>query len=203
MVDQDFELSRTRTDYQRIADAHALQGERPRFLFSGKHFTHSDTNRNFEIKRGCGISPRVWGDHDDRVAEEPVINRAALQYATMSISAQGGHTPRRRQVDDYVAQLRREATRWQQHDHEKSNSKKKELRHMVAAGRNSASLGYCRLHSCHRPPGVDDRPPWMREDEHLPGGWEFTPSDPTGDPTLFGKDSQFSMSFRVRPGDRR
>eukprot|EP00441_Pelagodinium_beii_P042583 CAMPEP_0197627722 /NCGR_PEP_ID=MMETSP1338-20131121/6256_1 /TAXON_ID=43686 ORGANISM="Pelagodinium beii, Strain RCC1491" /NCGR_SAMPLE_ID=MMETSP1338 /ASSEMBLY_ACC=CAM_ASM_000754 /LENGTH=200 /DNA_ID=CAMNT_0043198521 /DNA_START=41 /DNA_END=640 /DNA_ORIENTATION=+ len=193
------DMENTRTDYQRIADAQLLASPAMTWTWTGKPWTHSDTNRAKEISDGCGITPRAIGKHDQRVNEQPVTSRFAMQYATMAISAHGGHTPRKRNVDDNIARLRREARMWHQHDHMRSTAAKKELRSIQAAGVSSAHLAYLSTHAAQRT-GVDDRPPWMREDEHLPGGWDFTPSDPTGDPSRFGRTSHLTTSFRIKPG---
>merc|ERR1712039_729361 len=92
--------------------------------------------------RGCGIYPRVHGDSDARISEEPVANPAALKYATTALAQMGGITPRKRVVDDNLTRLKREQVSWVQHDHERSSCSSKVLRPIRVAGVNSARLGY-------------------------------------------------------------
>mmetsp|Transcript_129341 Transcript_129341/g.322439 ORF Transcript_129341/g.322439 Transcript_129341/m.322439 type:complete len:207 (+) Transcript_129341:96-716(+) len=193
------QLRGTQTDYQRIANAQSLAGPPPSWSFSSRAFTDATSNRELEIStHGCGITPRVWPDSDARISEVPVTSRQALRYATTALAQQGGLTPRRRAVDSTVAQLRAEATAWHQHDHERSTCDRKELRPIRVAGLNSARIGHIRTVPFHRT-GVDDRPHWMSENEMLPGGWHFTPSDHKGDPTLFGRNAHFTAGFTCAP----
>lgn len=210
-----------RTEYQRLASTSRRRDHRPKELanatgrpntggsqvswkFSGKPFTEGISNRESELKKGCGIFPRVWPDTDARISEVPVTSRAAIQYASTALASHGGITPRQRKVDVEIDHHKRHITTWHEHDHIRSSAGKKQVRPLRVAGVNSARLGYIRQDPSHRA-GIEDRPTWMKEAEDLPGGYLFTPSDPLfqlpasargrGDPTVFGKDSHFSIAF--------
>mmetsp|Transcript_46265 Transcript_46265/g.134751 ORF Transcript_46265/g.134751 Transcript_46265/m.134751 type:complete len:202 (+) Transcript_46265:66-671(+) len=186
---------------RRAPTAKSSSGKTPDFNFSGRPFTTAISNRDRELAgRGCGVHPRVWPDEDPGISEVPITSRGSLRFATTALAQFGGMTPRRRVVDSGVSLLRQQATMWHQHDHERSRADHKELRAFPVAGLNSARLGYMKQRPCDRM-GVDDRPPWMQENEHLPGGWHFTPSDSVGDPTLFGRNHHFTAGFR--PGLRK
>merc|ERR1712014_363856 len=90
----------------------------------------------------------------------------------------GGITPRERNIDDNITQLKRQTTIWHEHDHAGSSAFNKKVRAHRVAGVNSARLGYINTHAGHRATSIDDRPHWMSEQEDLPGGFYFTPSDP-------------------------
>mmetsp|Transcript_43882 Transcript_43882/g.139766 ORF Transcript_43882/g.139766 Transcript_43882/m.139766 type:complete len:197 (-) Transcript_43882:208-798(-) len=192
----DPDLQRTRTDYGRISESRHLSAQAPEWKFTGRQWTEATSNRARELTHGCGITPRVWGDSDSRISEEPVTSRESLRYATTALAQMGGITPRRRAVDDTVSQLRREKVVWHQHCHDQSRSDRKELRPLRVAGLNSAHLSYIKQRPGDRP-GLAERPPWMREDEQVPGKWTFKPSDPKGDPTVFGRNSHFTDNFML------
>jgi len=215
------DLNNHRTEYQRLASTSRRREHRPKELanalgrpntggsqvswkFSGKPFTQGTSNREHELKKGCGIFPRVWPDADARVSEVPVTSRAAIQYASTALASHGGITPRQRTVDVEIDHHKRQLTTWHEHDHIKSSAAGKQVRPLRVAGISSARLGGIKQDPGYRM-GMEDRPEWMAEAEDLPGGYLFTPSDPLfqlpasargrGDPTVFGKDSHFSHKF--------
>lgn len=181
-------------------------GSEVHWKFTGKNFTDGLSNRDIELKgRGCGIFPRVWPDEDARISEVPVHDRVSLKYGTTALAQHGGITPRRREAADVdIDKLKREPVVWHEHDHVRSSAANKQLRPLRVAGLSTARLGYLNTDPGSRS-GVEDRPPWMREDEDMPGGYHFTPSDPhfklpesargRGDPTRFGIDEHFTASF--------
>mmetsp|Transcript_20163 Transcript_20163/g.55820 ORF Transcript_20163/g.55820 Transcript_20163/m.55820 type:complete len:214 (+) Transcript_20163:109-750(+) len=183
------------TEYHRQARGPAeATNRKPAWSFSGKAWTHDESNRTREIAHGCGITPRVWGDGDARISEEPVTSRSALAYGTTALAQSAGITPRRRVIDTQMAELKRNAVAWHQHDHERSSADSKVLRPIRVAGVNTARLGWLKQNTFDRQ-GVDDRPHGFREDETMPGGYHFTPADPDGDPTRFGRDAHFTAKF--------
>lgn len=198
------ELHRTATDYQCVADAHALRGPAPHFAFSGRSFTTARSRRDSEIAgRGCGITPRVWrqGNEKSRNSEVPTRSREEVCVSTTGLAQQAGITPRRRapMPEAAVSKLRMEPTVWHQHDHERSGSDRKELREMRPAGLHSARIGWLRQPDQATRLGVNDRPDGMRLNAHEPGSWHYTPSDKNGDPTLFGRSRHFTSSFTCAP----
>jgi len=180
-----------------------------KWTFTGKHFTDPRSNRELELGgRGCGIFPRVWPDDDPRISEIPVHDRESLKYATTALAQMGGIAPRRAEdCDDATAaihKLKHDTVEWHEHDTGRSSSTTKTVRPLRVAGLSTARLGYLATEPGHRV-GVEDRPPWMREDEDMPGGYFYTPSDPhfklaegsrgRGDPTRFGMESHFTAKF--------
>lgn len=199
------QLSGTRTDYQRIAAAKSFTACTPRFAFTGRPFTEGLSNRQFELVRGCGISPRVWPDEDPRITEHPVVNRSMVQHGTTALASLGGYTQRPREPDDLVRTYKRERVEWHEHDRERSGVDKKVLRPVKVAGMRSAHMGANAQGFMH-PGGIEDRPHWMsgrRDDDHLPGRWKFKPSDPQQCvPTLFARDSNFTKAFNLKGSPR-
>eukprot|EP00427_Karlodinium_veneficum_P029791 CAMPEP_0169221366 /NCGR_PEP_ID=MMETSP1016-20121227/21009_1 /TAXON_ID=342587 /ORGANISM="Karlodinium micrum, Strain CCMP2283" /LENGTH=225 /DNA_ID=CAMNT_0009299567 /DNA_START=39 /DNA_END=716 /DNA_ORIENTATION=- len=186
-------------------------GSQATWNFTGKSFSDGLSNREAELTgKGCGIFPRVHPPDDPRISEVPIRSRRCLSFATTALAQQGGITPRQRVVDDSISRMKREATIWHEHDHSRSSALTKKVRSLRVAGVNSARLGHINTHLGHRNAGIEDRPSWMREDEHLPGGFLFTPSDPfsqlpegtpgRGDPSRFGRVGHFSSSFPPRQG---
>lgn len=218
-------LQTHRTEYQRLASTSRRREHRERhdhckiscttgrpntggsevsWKFTGKPFTQGISNREAELREGCGIHPKVWPDNDVRISEIPVTCRRDLQFATTAMAAHGGYTPRKPKVEKEIAEHKRQLTVWHEHDHTNSSAAKKTVRPLRVAGLMSARLGYLSLDPGSRV-GMEDRPSWMREDETLPGGFLFTPSDPHGrlpasarghgDPSRFGKDAHFTATF--------
>mmetsp|Transcript_49313 Transcript_49313/g.107357 ORF Transcript_49313/g.107357 Transcript_49313/m.107357 type:complete len:206 (-) Transcript_49313:97-714(-) len=192
-------LSRLRSLYGRPRAARQ-RGKQPDWPFTGKQWTErgsNGSNRTQEAARGAqgvGVVPRVWPDSDPRISEVPVLSRASLRYATTALAQQGGIIPREQVVDRDLLELKRNPVRWVQHDPKRSTCDSKVLRPFKVAGVNSARLGWLSAHSATRQ-GIDDRPPGMREDETLPGGFLFSPSEAHGDPTRFGRDTHFTSGF--------
>jgi len=197
------DLHRTATDYQRLADAHTLRGPAPQFTFTGSAFTNAKSRREHEVAgKGCGIVPRVWPPHEGcRMSEVPVTSRSAMSHATTALAAQSGITPRRKapMPEPAVSALRMEGTVWHQHDHERSNSDRKELRPMRAAGLHTKRIDWLRKEPAGLRGGTNDRPEWIRENKAEPGSWHYTPSDKHGDPTLFGRNAHFTQKFTCQP----
>lgn len=179
-------------------------GSEVSWKFTGKAFTEGVSNRENELKHGCGIIPKVHPDDDPRVGEVPVRFRHEIGFATTALAAHGGYLPRQDKVDPDICRYKRQMTTWHEHDHGKSTAGRKELRPLRVAGLLSARHGYINTAPGHRV-GLEDRPTWMSEDEDLPGGYLYTPSDPhgllpegsrgRGDPTRFGIDAHFTAQF--------
>eukprot|EP00931_Biecheleriopsis_adriatica_P102918 TRINITY_DN77822_c0_g1_i1.p1 TRINITY_DN77822_c0_g1~~TRINITY_DN77822_c0_g1_i1.p1 ORF type:complete len:213 (-),score=19.91 TRINITY_DN77822_c0_g1_i1:74-712(-) len=197
----DHASAKTRTDYQRIAEARSLAGDAVSWGWSGsvKSWSNTKTLRSREIAEGCGIFPKVHAHHRDTRMnnEEPVTSHAALRHASMAMSAQGGFTPRKREVNDHIQTRRFEATTMVQHDTAGSRADCKAVRHFPVAGRTSASLGYTKLLSFQRPvDSSQNRPDWMRQEQERPGGWNYRTPAGTGS---FGASAHFTSSFNPRP----
>lgn len=179
-------------------------GSEVSWRFTGKPFTNGISNRDAELKTGCGIYPRVHPDEDPRISEVPVKSRLDLRFATTALAAQGGLVPRNHQAEEAISQHKRHLTTWHEHDHGKSGAAKKHIRPLRVAGVSSARLGYTSLPSSARV-GTEDRPTWMPENEDLPGGYLFTPSDPhsllpasargRGASSRFGRTAHFTATF--------
>lgn len=215
-----------RTEYQRLAsssrrrerhsrDCISTGSGRPNtgssrcsFKFTGKAFTEGISNREAELKGGgCGIFPRVHPDNDARIAEVPVTSRRDLQFATTALAQHGGIMPRQHKGDAGIDEHKRQQTTWHEHDHGKSSAAAKQMRPLRVAGLSAARLGYLSLPPSSRV-GIEDRPTWMKENEDLPGGYLFSPSDVhgklpasargAGKPSRFGFDTHFSSQFTPR-----
>mmetsp|Transcript_2511 Transcript_2511/g.5995 ORF Transcript_2511/g.5995 Transcript_2511/m.5995 type:complete len:203 (-) Transcript_2511:82-690(-) len=184
----------TRTEYQRLGESRPSAGASLAWQWTGKPWSQAEGLRTRELRQGCGITPRVHPAPSGTVNEELATSRAAMQYATMAIAAQGGLTMRKRELDD-TDRLRKQQVVWPQHDHDLSGSAQKELRHFPIAGRSSASLGYTKKPSFLRTQINGDRPAWMREEEDRPGGWGFTPSQPMRS-ARFAREAHFTSSFK-------
>jgi len=130
-----------------------------------------------------------------------------MTFACSALAAHGGITPRQHKADEGLDRHKRHPTTWHDHDHGKSSAAKKTLRPLRVAGLHTARLNYLRTDPGSRM-GTEDRPTWMREDEDLPGGYLYTPSDPhgtlpasargSGDPSRFGIDAHFTSQFAAR-----
>eukprot|EP00929_Paragymnodinium_shiwhaense_P050931 TRINITY_DN25639_c0_g1_i1.p1 TRINITY_DN25639_c0_g1~~TRINITY_DN25639_c0_g1_i1.p1 ORF type:complete len:214 (+),score=21.79 TRINITY_DN25639_c0_g1_i1:85-726(+) len=194
---------RHRTEYDALTRGMlSARGAAPEFKFTGRLWTDPTCNRAAELKKGCGVYPRVWGDADARNSEVPITSREALRFfGTTSLAQHAGLTPRDHRTDNdkEVLDLKRAPVIWPEHDRERSECDRKVLRPMKVAGVNTARLGARKLHSFQRM-GVDDRPPWMKEDETMPGGYHFAPAEPNGDPTRFGRSQHFSKKFGHKRG---
>merc|ERR1719160_1810214 len=176
-------------------------GSEVSWKFTGKPFTTGISNREIELKKGCGIFPRVWPDEDSRISEVPVTCRRDLRFGTTALAAHGGIIPRMDKIDVDVDRYKRQLTTWHEHDHGKSSAAKKQLRPLRVAGLSSARQGYIAQPPSSRV-GTQDRPEWIRGETDLPGGYDFTPSDPgsllplsargRGDPVRFGIDAHFT-----------
>eukprot|EP00928_Gymnodinium_smaydae_P023384 TRINITY_DN19322_c0_g1_i1.p1 TRINITY_DN19322_c0_g1~~TRINITY_DN19322_c0_g1_i1.p1 ORF type:complete len:204 (+),score=13.53 TRINITY_DN19322_c0_g1_i1:57-668(+) len=196
-------LHLTQTEYHCIANANPEAASKRAFNFNaGKPWTDPESHRAKELRKGAGIYPRVQEESEYKLTKVPTVDRRTLGFSTTAMASLAGFTPRQ-VVRSEVHDLRGSQTIWHQHDHENSSCDKKVLRSMPVAGLNSARLGWTREHATHRSTGATDRPPWMSENESLPGGWHFTPSDKHGDPTRFGRDSHFTRNFPTSVGMHR
>ncbi|CAJ1349887.1 unnamed protein product [Effrenium voratum] len=189
----DHDLSLSRTEYQRIANARSFAGEPAAWQWTGKPWTLNETLRQREARQGCGITPRVYPAPLGTVNEELATSRTTMQYATMALSAQAGHIMRKRELDD-TDRLRSQQVLWEQHDHDLSAGRK-ERRPFPIAGRSSASLGYTKKPTFMRTQINGDRPSWMKGDDELPGGWSFSPHDPQRS-SRFAREVHFTSSFK-------
>mmetsp|Transcript_63151 Transcript_63151/g.138267 ORF Transcript_63151/g.138267 Transcript_63151/m.138267 type:complete len:202 (+) Transcript_63151:34-639(+) len=188
----DLARSLTRTEYQRIGDARSFAGEPPAWQFTGKPFrTQGETLRSREARLGCGITPRIYPAPVGTINEELATSRASMQFATMAIAAQAGHSMRKREPVDETERLRKEPVYWHQHDHDRSASGRKELRSYPIAGCSTARLGHTKKPSFLRTQINGDRPAWMRGEDALPGGWCFTPAN-----ARFAREVHFTSSFK-------
>eukprot|EP00927_Polykrikos_kofoidii_P074858 TRINITY_DN70909_c0_g1_i1.p1 TRINITY_DN70909_c0_g1~~TRINITY_DN70909_c0_g1_i1.p1 ORF type:complete len:224 (+),score=18.08 TRINITY_DN70909_c0_g1_i1:56-673(+) len=155
---------------------------------TGNPMTRNDTSRSDAVERGRRITSDVGGHTDGRLGELPVGCQSARAYgATL--------TQRQRTIDAELEEVKKAPVIWAQHDHEKSLCDRKQLRPMRVAGVNSARLHMLRSQATVHRPGNDNRPPWMKKDEHLPGGLKYSPADVNGNPTKFGIDSHYSSMY--------
>eukprot|EP00435_Cladocopium_sp_Y103_P009908 s3081_g2.t1 len=82
-------------------------GEPPAWQFTGKPFrTQGETLRSREARQGCGITPRIYPAPIGTINEELATSRASMQFATMAIAAQAGHSMRKREPVDETERLR-------------------------------------------------------------------------------------------------